>query len=372
MPVISVQANTVVVPLEVSMAISTRALKNREYTLVKIENSNGQKGFGFCYGGSRAGHLSTIAVRDLLREHVIGKEAQQMEEIWDIMYRDSLLHGRRGLVLRAISAIDNALWDLWGKEKGMPVYMLLGSGRKETVPAYASGGYYMDGKTNEDLASEVKGYVDSGFKAVKIKVGMLSAREEALRVKACREAIGPDIPLYLDANNAWHDVASAMESIRLFEEYNPGWVEEPVLPSDLRASAEIAASTKIPIATGEIEATRWGFEEIIHRKAASILQTDAAVCGGITEWLKIADLAKEHNIPIAPHWFADLHVHLVAAISNALFVEFFPDTSILNFMRLLKKSVEARDGELILAQEPGLGIEFKEDLVEKYSVDGWR
>ena len=240
------------------------------------------------------------------------------------------------------------------------------------MPAYASGGYYVNEKTNEDLANEVKGYVDSGFKSVKIKVGMLSAKEEALRVKACRDAIGPDIPLYLDANNAWPDVATAMESIRLFEEYNPGWVEEPVLPSDLKASAEIATLTKIPIATGEIEATRWGFEEIIYRKAASILQTDAAVCGGITEFLKIAKLAEENNLPIAPHWFADLHVHLVGGVNSAAFVEFFPDTSILNFMCLLKKSIQARDGELILPQEPGLGIEFKEDLVEKYSVDGWR
>ncbi|MFC1898954.1 mandelate racemase/muconate lactonizing enzyme family protein [Chloroflexota bacterium] len=372
MPVVSVQANTVVVPLEVPPAISTRALLNREYTLVRIENSEGQTGYGFCYGGSKAGHISTIAVRDLLREHVIGKETGQMEEIWDDMYRDSLLHGRRGLVLRAISAIDNALWDLYGKEKGMPLYMLLGSEKKETVPAYASGGYYINGKTNDDLANEVKGYVDSGFKAVKIKVGMLSAWEEALRVKACREAIGPDIPLYLDANNAWPDVVTAMKSIRLFEEYNPGWVEEPVLPSDLKASAEIASLTEIPIATGEIEATRWGFEEIIYRKAASILQTDAAVCGGITEWLKITDIARASNIPIAPHWFADLHAHLVATDSNVKFVEFFTDTSILNFMRLLTKSIKARDGELILPQEPGLGIEFREDLVEKLSIDGWR
>jgi len=128
----------------------------------------------------------------------------------------------------------------------------------------------------------------------------------------------------------------------------------------LMAKALLAGD--LPIA--EITFRTKAAEEAIERIAA-------AVCGGITEWLKIADLAKEHNIPIAPHWFADLHIHLVAAVNNALFVEFFPDTSILNFMRLLKKSVEAGDGELILAQEPGLGIEFKEDVIEKYSVDGW-
>lgn len=372
MPIVSVQANTVVVPLEVETAFATRSVKNREYTLVKIKNSRGQTGVGFCYGGSKAGHLSTLAVRDLLREHVIGRELQEMEAIWDNMFRDSVLHGRRGSVLRAISAIDNALWDLSGKEKGLPLYRLLGSPEKETVKAYASGGYYLKGKTNRDLADELKGYLARGFKAVKIKVGLLSAREEALRVKACRQAIGSGVPLYLDANNAWRDAPSAIAAIRMFEEYEPGWIEEPVMPDDLEASAAIAAATPVPVATGEIEATRWGFQEIIHRRAASIFQTDAAVCGGITEFRKIASLADAHQIPIAPHWFADLHVHLVAAISNATMVEFFPDTSILNFMRLLKKSVTARDGELILPQEPGMGIEFNEEVVERYSKDGWR
>lgn len=372
MPIVSVQANTVVVPLELDTAIATRAIRNREYTLVKIKNSRGQNGFGFCYGGSKAGHLSTSAVRDLLREHVTGREPQGMNEIWDDMFRDSMLHGRRGSVLRAISAIDIALWDLLGKETGLPLYSILGSDKKETVPAYASGGYYLKGKTTKDLADEVKGYVDKGFKAVKIKIGLLSAKEEVLRIKTCRQAIGPNVPLLLDANNAWRDAASAIEAIRMFEEYEPGWIEEPVMPDDLEASAAVAAATQIPVAIGEIEATRWGFQEIIYRKSASILQPDAAVCGGITEWRKIASLADAHKIPVAPHWFADLHVHLVAATSNATWVEFFPDTSILNFMRLLKKSVEACDGELVLPQEPGLGIEFDEELVERYSIDGWR
>ena len=372
MTILSVQANTVVVPLEVDTAIATRAIRNREYTLVRIKNSSGQTGIGFCYGGSKAGHLSTLAVRDLLRESVTGREPQEMDAIWDKMFQDSLLHGRRGSVLRAISAIDIALWDLLGKEKGLPLYSLLGSDKKETVPAYASGGYYLNGKTNEDLADEIKGYVDKGFKAVKIKIGMLSAKEETLRIKACHQAIGPNVPLFLDANNAWPDAATAIEAIRMFEEYEPGWVEEPVMPVDLETSAAIASSTRIPIATGEIEATRWGFQEIIRRKSASILQPDAAVCGGITEWRKIAALADAQKIPVTPHWFADLHIHLVAATSNASWVEFFPDTTIFNFMHLLKKSVEAHDGELLLPQEPGLGIEFNEGIIERFSIDGWR
>lgn len=372
MPVTAVMANTVVVPLGAGVAFATRAVLNREYTLVRVRSSSGVEGVGFCYSGSRAGHLSTLVVRDLLRDHVIERDPQEVEAIWDAMFRDSILHGRRGSVLRAMSAIDIALWDLMGKEVGLPLYSLLGAYRRDTVPAYASGGYYSPGKTPEHLAEEVRGYVDKGFRAVKIKVGRVSADEDVARVRACRQAIGPNVQLFLDANNAWCDAPAAIKAIRMFEEYEPGWIEEPVMPDDMEASAAVAAAVHTPVATGEIEATRWGFQELIQHRAASILQPDAAVCGGITEWRKIAALAAAHSIPVAPHWLADLHVHLVAATPNATWVEFFPDTKVLNFMRLLRKSVEARDGELVLPKGPGLGIELDEEAVERYSVDGWR
>lgn len=372
MPVVSVQARTIVVPLDEEAAFATRTVQNREYTLVRVTSSSGVEGVGFCYSGSKAGHLSTLAVRDLLRNHVIGTEPQNVEVIWDAMFRDSILHGRRGSVLRAMSAIDIALWDLMAKEAKLPLYSFLGSPGRETVPAYASGGYYVEGKTPEHLAEEVRGYVDRGFRAVKIKIGRLNVNEDVVRIRACRQAIGPDVQLFLDANNAWGDATTAIEAIRKFEEYEPGWIEEPVMPDDLEASAAVANAVRTPVATGEIEATRWGFQDIIHHKAASILQPDATVCGGITEWRKIASLAAINSVSVAPHWFADLHVHLVAATPNAIWVEFFPDTKIFNFMRLLKSSIGVRDGELVLPKDPGLGIELDEKAVERYAVDRWQ
>ncbi len=371
MQVAEVLATTVVLPLDIETAFSTRLVRNREYTLVRVKGSRGAEGIGFCYGGSRAGCISTLAVRELLKDNVIGRDTDEVEEIWDAMYRDSLLQGRRGSVLRAMSAIDIALWDLMGKEKRVPLYSLLGVQGKETVPAYASGGYYFAGKTLEDLADEVRDYVNSGFPAVKIKVGRLSTEEDLARIEACRKAIGPDVQLFLDANNAWPDAPSAVKAIRRFQEYEPGWIEEPLMPDDIDGHAAIATEVATPVATGEIEATRWGFQQLIHRKAANILQPDATVCGGITEWRKIAALAATSNISISPHWFADLHVHLVAATPNATWVEFFPDTKVLNFMRLLTRSLEVRHGELVLPKDPGLGIELDKKVVERYSIDGW-
>ena len=372
MQVTEVLANTVVVPLEIETSIATRLLQNREYTLVRVKGSHQAEGIGFCYGGTRAGQISTLAVRELLRDNVIGRDTDEVTEIWDAMYRDSILQGRRGSVLRAISAIDIALWDLAAKEKGVPLYAFLGAPEEKIVPAYASGGYYFTGKTTEKLADEVRSYVNDGYPAVKIKIGRLSTEEDLARIEACRKAIGPDIPLFLDANNAWTDAPSAVKAIRRFQEYEPGWIEEPLMPDDIDGHAAIAAEVTTPIATGEIEATRWGFQQLISRQAASILQPDAAVCGGITEWRKIAALADINHLPVAPHWFADLHIHLVAATPNAIWVEFFTDSKIFNFTRLLNKSVEMRHGELVLPQEPGLGIEFDEEVIERYSIDGWR
>jgi L-alanine-DL-glutamate epimerase-like enolase superfamily enzyme len=223
----------------------------------------------------------------------------------------------------------------------------------------------------EDLADEVRGYIDQGFPAVKIKVGRVSRQEDCERIAAVRRVIGDDIPLFLDANNAWKDAPSAITSIRAFEQEGIDWVEEPVFPDDVWASAAIAAAVDVPIATGEIEATRWGFQILIDSGAASILQPDAAVCGGITEWRRIAAQAAASNIPVAPHWFADLHVHLVAATPNATWVEFFTDTQVLNFMRLHKSSLELQGGRLVLPDRPGLGIEWDEQAIDRWSLDGW-
>ena len=371
MRITQLEARTVVIPLAQTMSFSTRAIGERHYTLVRVRTQDGVEGIGFSYVGNKAGHLATLAVRDLLRGSVVGQDSHQVEQIWDAMFRDSLLHGRRGVVMRAMSAIDIALWDANSKAAGVPLYKYLGGYREETVPAYASGGYYADGKTPADLAREVQGYVEMGFPAVKIKVGRLSPQEDAQRIQAARKAIGPNVQLFLDANNTWNDAPSAIRAIRMWERYDPGWIEEPVLPDEIETSAAIAAAVDTPVATGEIENGRWGFKELLDRKGASILQPDAGVCGGITEWRRIANLAAGYGVPVTPHWFADLHIHLVASTPNATWVEYFTDTKVLNVMELFSTQLEIRNGELVLPDRPGLGIELDEKAVERYSVDGW-
>ncbi len=371
MRVTRLEARTCVVPLQKPIAFSTRRLAERQFTLVRLRLDTDVEGLGFCYSGHTAGHLVTDAVRDLLKGIVVGREIEDIAELWEVMYREALLHGRRGAVLRAMSIIDIALWDAVAKQAQMPLYRFLGACQRETVPAYASGGYYGDGKIPSDLAREMDGYLSRGFRAVKMKVGRLSPREDAVRVRAVREALGVEIPLFLDANNAWPEASVAITAIRCFAEYAPGWIEEPLMPDDINGHAEIVRNVDVPVATGEIHGTRWDFALLVERKAASVLQPDATVCGGISEWRRIAAMAAAAKLPVAPHWVPEVHVHLVAATPNGTWVEYFPDESVINLARLFQTSLEVRQGELVVPQGPGLGVALDESRVNQYAVDAW-
>jgi len=363
----SIAVATARVPLQNATSFATRTVSARDYGLVKVRSGD-LEGIGFCYAGSSGGTLVAQAVEQLLAPIVLGQDSLLVEGLWQRMFQETLLHGRAGSVMRAISILDCALWDLNARLAKLPLHRYLGAAKEGTVPAYASGGYYLPGKTPKELGEEMDGYVRAGFRAVKMKVGRLSPREEEARVKAAREAIGPEIELMLDANNAWLDLPTAMRYMGRFERYDPYWIEEPFFPDDIENHARLAKLTRVPVATGEIGTGRWHFKEILDKGAAQILQTDALVCGGISEWRRIAATAASYGVTLCPHWFHDLHAHLVAATANARYVEFFPDDQVLNFRRLIDTQIEARNGELVLPTAPGLGFGFDEKALARYTL----
>jgi L-alanine-DL-glutamate epimerase-like enolase superfamily enzyme len=357
------------VALENVTSFATRTVSARDYCLVKVRSSEGVEGIGFCYVGSAGGRIAQVAVQELLAPILVGQDSLRVEGLWQAMYSESLLQGRSGSVMRAISILDTALWDLNARTAKLPLYQYLGAYVVDRVPAYASGGYYLDGKTPEMLGEELAGYVEAGFKAVKMKVGRLSPSEEEDRIAAAREAVGADVYLMLDANNAWSDVPTALTYMRRYEPYDPYWMEEPFGPDDIDSHAKLAQLSPVVIATGEIGYGRWYHKELLDKRGAEILQTDAVVCGGITEWKRIAAMAAGYGVTMCPHWFHDVHVQLVAATPNARYVEFFPDDKVLNFRRLIDTQLRHEDGNLILPKTPGLGFNFDEKAVKKYALD---
>ncbi len=367
----AVRTRLVRIPLERPTSLSNRTLTHRDYPLVQVETEDGETGIGFCYAGGSGGELVTTAIRNLFAPMLIGRDPYQVEGLWQEMYQEALLHGRVGSVMRAISAIDIALWDRNAKAVGLPLWRYLGACADGSVPAYASGGYYLEGDPAAMLAEEFSSYVAQGFTAVKMKVGRLDPGGEEARIRAAREAIGKDVLLMLDANNAFPNLESALRAMAIYERYDPYWIEEPFSPDDIDNHARLARLTAVPVATGEIEAGRWRFKELLEKEAATILQPDAAVCGGITEFRRIAATAASFGISLCPHWFHDLHLHLVASTPNATFVEFFPDDQVLNFRRLIDRQSEVVNGRLLLPDRPGLGFGFVPGKVEEYAVDAW-
>ncbi len=332
-----------------------------EMALVRIQTDEGVEGIGLGSGG--AIWRSTI---ERLAPLLIGEDPINTERLWSKMWVPKLI-GRRGLTTRAISSIDIGLWDLRAKVAGMPLYKLLG-GFRDKVPTYIAGGYYEEGKGLKELAAEMEENVRMGAQAIKMKVGAVPIAQDVERVRVVRDAIGPDVKLLVDANCAyrWY---SAVQFARQIEQYDIFWFEEPVGPDDYDGHRKLAQATSIPIATGENEYTRYGFRDLIRHDAAAIFNADAKVLGGVTEFMKVAALAQAHDLDIAPHGSQDIHVHLVAAISNGLILEFYRDNFDPMWGKIYEETLRLNaDGTVSPPAAAGIGIKPNYEALRQYRV----
>jgi L-rhamnonate dehydratase len=316
-------------------------------------------------------HAVAIGLRELL----VGEDPLDVERLWRKMYRGTIYVGRRGITIHAISGIDIALWDLKGKTLGKPVSELIGEPRRDRVRAYASR--LMPDTPGEtfDAVAELR---DQGFTAVKLGWGPLGqdADQDVALAAAAREAGGADVDILIDAGLGYgNDVERATRVARGLEELGVGWLEEPFEPDEYEAYAALADEVEIPVAAGEQDATRWGFRELIERGHVDIVQPDVTRCGGITELLRIADLAASHGVATVPHaWKSGIikaaSLHVNAVLPDALYQEYcVAGTPINTELTVQRLPVEA-DGAIAVPTGPGLGVELDLDVVERLRVHG--
>ncbi|QLG28848.1 L-rhamnonate dehydratase [Halorarum halophilum] len=349
--------------------------------VVEVETDAGITGVG--QGNWATGAIETI-VDETLSKLIVGEDPTERERLWDMMYRATIPFGRKGAAIEAISAVDIALWDIAGKEAGKPVYELLGGPTESEITAYASNLHPVD---HDKLAEEAQDYADQGFDTMKLRfrygpeAGRRGMRENEGIVETVRDAVGDDIEIAGDAYMGW-TVKYAKRMISRLDRYDVAWVEEPVLPDEIDGYAEVREHVATPISGGEHEFTRFGHKELLDRGAVDILQPDVHRVGGITEMMRIADMASTYSVPVVPHSGTNPTLHCIAASDNIPMAEYFPipewyrqrqqeaaDRESTYADAIYANPPDAEGGTIPLPEGVGVSAELNREALEHFAVE---
>lgn len=362
--------------LKESFYFSQWGYSERRICIVKVTCDSGHIGWGEGYGPAE---IVQAGIQHLTK-FVVGLNPLQTETIWSIMYRRTLDFSRKGILVASMSAIDVALWDLKGKILDLPVHLLLGGKKRDKVIPYATGLYFTNGnKLCDTLAKEAVQYVELGYKAIKMKVG-LGIEADIENVRKVRETIGYGTGLMIDANHAY-SFREALALANALEEYKIGWFEEPVSPEYYKQYAELRKRTKVPIAGGECEYLRYGFHTLFNACSVDIVQPDICASGGLTEVKRIEALASVYGVEIVPHtWGTGIAIsaalHFVSTI-DILPGRLIPPNGFIEYDRtenglreeLTISEMMPENGEIVISDKPGLGFEINEKALNKYLLN---
>jgi len=362
--------------LEKPLLWANGGISERSLLLVEVITDEGVSGWGECH---LAVETVKIFIDSILKPLILGKDPLDFEQNWALMFNSTIRFGQKGIAICAIGALDVALWDVAGKSLKLPLYKMLGGRRFDKVIPYATGFYFKEKNDfSAEFANEAVQYMEQGFKAMKMKVG-LGIKKDMRNVKAVRQAVGYDILLMVDATWAY-DVHSAMLLGRKLEEEGVYWFEEPLPPVQLDGYVELAKNLEIAIAGIESEFTAFNFKRIIDSRAVDILQPDLVTSGGITECRRIAAMANISGIPCVLHvWSSAIalaaSLHFTSA-QRPLTPSLYEQPPLFEYDRMENPfrdnitigSIEYRNGFLWVPDCPGIGVEIDRKALSYYQV----
>ena len=363
MNIVAVQTDHFRIPLPTVLSDSTHgSITHFELVTVRVRCDGDESGLGYTYTVGRGGAAIHALIQRDLAPLLIGADPRRIERLSESMWWRLHYVGRGGLVAFAISAVDVALWDLRGRCAREPLWRLLG-GHSNRVKAYAGG---IDLQFSlEDLRAQTGRFLEQGFRAIKMKVGRSRLSEDLARVAAVRDMLGADIALMVDANMRW-TVEEAIRAARALAEHDLYWLEEPTIPDDVEGHARIAREGGVPIATGENLRTVYEFRRMIARGGITFPEPDVSNVGGVTAWIKIAHLAEAHNLRVTSHGVHDLHVHLLAAVPNASYLEVHG----FGLERFIQHPLQLADGYALAPDRFGHGVNLDWEALEPYRDHG--
>lgn len=347
----------------------------RNLVFIRLETDEGISGCAESTVHNKTGAILAY-LEEISQRYVVGSDPFDTEDLFARMYR--LDYNYAGNVqTTALSAVEIACWDIVGKTLGQPVWRLLGGKCRDRIPAYANGWYTVD-RDPKLFADKARDAVQKGYRALKFDPfgggGLEITRQEKLLaisiVEAVRDTVGPDVELFIEAHGRFSP-ATSIAIARELERFEPGWYEEPVPPEDIESLLFVKSRIGIPVATGERAHTRYGFRELIERRAADILQPDVIHAGGLLETKKIAATAEACFVTIAPHNSAGpgctaASVHLATCMTNFKIQETFDDFSEPWLRDVVRGAPEVRDGYFELPNGPGLGIDLDEEAIREH------
>ncbi|RTE66276.1 mandelate racemase/muconate lactonizing enzyme family protein [Amphritea opalescens] len=358
MKITNIETLKVEIPLQKPLITAIHKTETVGVVVVRIETDTGLVGENYVFTLNKDRLVVFEAMIRSLSPFLIGQNPVYVEKIWSDMWNDCNPVGQKGISISAISALDTALWDLLGKQANMPLYQLFGACR-DKVKTYASSGLWLSASIDE-LIEEAHGFIDQGFRSMKLRLGKENPKEDVARASALRDAIGDDIEILTDANQSLTP-RKAISLARQLESLNIGWLEEPVPAHDLTGHARVLDAINIPVASGETDYTRFGMKNILDSGAVDVLMPDLQRIGGLSEYRKTAALASAYNIPISTHIFTEQSLSIAGSCANCISVEHVDW-----FAPIYQEKIQINDGYIAIPQSPGLGFNFDYDYINSH------